>query len=129
MKIKRFKVGERYYSNKGNTTYVITGFGALSAASVRDDLTGKEKFYRIDCSDKEEYIDLSESDPNTITTESSSVIRASRRTDYIALTSEENDLMYGTEVNMTVSQLLNFFSKGLIKPALKLTIKLADNER
>lgn len=129
MKTKRFKVGERYYSNKGNTTYVITGLGALAAASVRDDLTGKEKFYRIDCNDEEEYIDLSESNPQDITADSSSVIRASRRTDYIAMTNEENDLMYGLESTMTVGQLINFFGKGLVKNNLKLTLKLADVER
>lgn len=125
MAIKQFKLGKRYHSNKYNTTYLVTDFGALATATLQDDITGESKTYQILSNDKEEYIDLSCSNPDNVTVNSESVIRASRSTDYIAMSDVENKLLMGEEVEISMFKLQHLFSKGLLRNNIKIKAKLS----
>lgn len=125
MSIKQFKLGKRYYSNKYNTTYLVTDFGALAMVTLRDDITGESKTYQILSNDKEEYIDLSGANPDTITIDSKSVIRAGRVTDYIAMSDTESKLLSGEEVEISMFKLQHLFSKGLLRNNIKIKAKLS----
>lgn len=124
MSIKQFKLGKRYYSNKYNTTYLVTDFGALAMITLRDDITGESKTYQILSNDKEEYIDLSGANPDTIAIDSDSVIRAGRMTDYIAMSDAENKLLMGEETEISLFKLQHLFSKGLLRNNIKIKVKL-----
>lgn len=124
MAIKQFKLGKRYYSNKYNTTYLVTDFGALAMVTLQNDITGESKTYQILSNDKEEYIDLSYSNPDTIAIDNDTVVRASRSTDYIAMSDVENKLLMGEEVEISMFKLQHLFSKGLLRNNIKLKVKL-----
>lgn len=124
MAIKQFKLGKRYYSNKYNTTYLVTDFGVLATITLQDDITGKSNTYQIFSNNEEEYIDLSGSNPDTITVDSESVVRASRMTDYIAMSEVENKLLTGEETEISIFKLQHLFSKGLLRNNIKLKVKL-----
>ena len=125
MAIKQFKLGKRYYSNKYNTTYLVTDFGALAMVTLQNDITGESKTYQILSNDKEEYIDLSCSNPDTIAIDNDTVVRASRSTDYIAMSDVENKLLMGEEVEISMFKLQHLFSKGLLRNNIKIKVKLS----